>query len=97
MADDEDRYTDIQLSPLQKPPVEVTEKIFYAVLAGEWDGKQTPPLLVALRGNKRLYGIAIKVFYDTNVYHLCPSNGFSLGKLSSGSKAHIKFMKWSIT
>ncbi|TAQ88009.1 hypothetical protein B7494_g3684 [Chlorociboria aeruginascens] len=51
-----------QLS-LRKFPVEVRSIIFEKAL--KWDGKG-PGLLVALRGDKKLYYEALKVFYDIN-------------------------------
>jgi hypothetical protein len=55
-------------SALRKVPPEVREMIFrYCV---DFTDGETPPLIVALRGDKKLYREAMRLFYKFNFFTL---------------------------
>jgi hypothetical protein len=61
----------IQTNALRKVPPEIRWPIFEECL--HWDGT-TPALLVALRGDQKLYSEALAIFYKMNIFRVTPRN-----------------------
>jgi hypothetical protein len=78
-------------------PAEILHQIFGDVLSEAWNGKEIP-LLAALRSSPKHYKIAIKIFYDTQVFRVTKGATVrSLNNLSETSRASIKHLAWTLT
>jgi hypothetical protein len=82
---------DAPKSTLHNLPPEVRELIFRPLCVC-WNGK-IPPLIKALRSDKRLYGEALDIFFKNNTFVFHAGNGWSFGDMTSEAVLSIQKVK----
>jgi hypothetical protein len=78
---------------LRHVPAEVRLLIFAQVFNVEGPALKSPPLLQAVRGDPKLYGEALEVFYNLNTFRLSVQNSESRKLMSRNTIMSIQSLE----